>query len=356
MTQDPETAEAQEKKKKEDALELESWREWKIKCAVRLCGKEHAEALSEKIRRSFMAKLNHFRGAFARGGRQYDFGEIDCAAEFDSALVEYEHCDEAGHEIYKRGHYGDEDHVRKAKCWKDFVWLKVRQSQDPELKVIRGQLVGALSVMNQIVEDYLSRNFPGRFYGDMYVIDMPIVARGEEEGVSAENAFKVLHPDADCTLRSSDDPHEPSSALIAKSNDEDEAEARVDKIGEDDFERYLEESTIPQDVWQEWRDSLCSVLDVFDCCILLAESYGLRLYREPEILAALGVSKTTAYAALEKVQRKLAAGMPREFANELRAGTVASRRFFMTALQDRVRAEKSARPLLSRIDEIKSSM
>ena len=321
-----------------DVVELAAWEEWKEKCAVRLCSPVHAESLRRRIQSAFMTKLNHFRGAFNRGGTNHDFGEIDCATEFDSALVEYENCNLPGHEIYHHGFYGDPKKVRKAKCWKDFTWQRVAQSSDPRLHVIRGKLVGGVSVMNQIVEDYISRNLPGRFHNREYVIDKPIVPRGDESGSSAETVYKELHPDADTTL---------SSSPVAEA-----APAEETVSCNDDFAEFLEEFSIERATLDKWRNALESAFDVRACCVLFAAAYQIKLYREEEMMVALGVKKQACYDALERAQESFKS-LPKDFREEVVVSSKV-KKFFLEWLQKRIAAEKCAQPILSRVAEIKA--
>lgn len=327
-----------EEKMAADLVELAAWEEWKEKCAVRLCSPDHVEALDKKIRSAFMAKLGHFRGALDHDGAQYDFGEIDCSTEFDSALLEYENCNLPGHEIYYRGAHGDETKVRKAKCWKDFTWQCAAKSSDPRLQVIRGKLVGGVSVMHAIVEDYISRNLPGRFCNGKYVIDKPIVQSGDESGTSEEAMFKQFHPDADLTLSS-------SPAVKA-------APAEASSWRDDDFAVFLEEFPIDLKTLDKWRIALESAFDVRTCCVLLAATYQIKLYREEEMMAALGIKKQACYDALERAQESFKS-LPKDFREEV-ISSFEVKKFFLEWLQKRVETEKCAQPILSRVKEIKT--
>lgn len=327
-----------EEKMSADRVELAAWEEWKEKCAVRLCSPAHMEALNKKIRSAFMAKLGHFRGTLDHDGAKYDFGEIDCSSEFDSALLEYENCNLPGHEIYYRGAHGDENKVRKAKCWKDFTWQCVAKSSDPRLQVIRGKLVGGVSVMHAIVEDYISRNLPGRFCNGKYVIDKPIAKSGDDLGTSEEAMFKQFHPDADLTLSSSSGTGTDSSEETA--------------LHCDDFAEFLEEFPIDLKTLDKWRNALENAFDVRTCCILLAATYQIKLYREEEMMAALGIKKQACYDALERAQEAFKT-LPRDFREEVVVSSEV-KKFFLEWLQKRIMAERCAQPILSRVNEIKA--
>ena len=268
---------------------------------------------------------------------------IDFVAEFDSALVEYAHSEEEGHEIYHRGHFGNRSRVHKAKNWKDFTWAKIADSPDPELKVIRGTLTGRVSVMDRIVEDYLSRNCPGRFCEKdgkkVYVLDKQYqeYSRPTVSGDTDVDDFKTFHPEADTTL---------------SSGHGQESEGNRD-TGEDCFEKYLVEEKIDQRVLDGLKRLLEKSIDVKECAIVLANAYGIVLYKEKEILAELGVAKSAVYNAMSKIQAKmLQLFSSAEEYREICFNIEAIRKMMLDWMKERLRVEKYAPSLLSRIDDI----
>lgn len=316
---------------------LSAWHEWKEVCAVNGCSDESQRILAKEIENGFRRKLNHFAGAFGNDGT-HDFGEIDFSTEFDSALCEYEHSDKEGYEIYHKGHYGDKKHVRKAKCWKDFTWAAVAESPDPELKVIRGKLTGGVSVMNQIVEDFISRNCPGRFVNGCYIIDSSLDVK-DEKGTKEEREFKKFNPDADMSL-SSDDLDIQEDQTFGCS---------------DDFDKFLEKEELPADVRKLWAEFLDKNLNVTECAILLAQSYGIALYKEKTALSELNMGKSTAYEALSEVQYKMLSLLRSPLYEQLLISFSyeESRKMIVEWMKSRLKAEKFAPSLLSMIDAIK---
>lgn len=334
-------------KKEESAKALSAWHKWKEVCAVNGCSEEAQRILAKEIENGFRRKLNHFAGAFGNDTK-HDFGEIDCVTEFDSALREYEHSDkelkdEKGkiikHPLYHRGHFGDKKYVRKPKCWKDFTWVAIAESPDPELKVIRGKLTGGASVMNQIVEDYISRNCPGRFVNGCYIVDSSLNVK-DEKGSSEEREFKNFHPDADLTLSSSASNAGEDKSLIAN----------------DDFSKYLEGEKVTLDLWKEFEGLLDKNLTAKECAVLLAEIHGIALYKENEILVELGIGKSTANTVLSKTKKKLLSLLQSTQHEQLRVtvfSSVESRKLIVDWMKNKLKVEKFAPSLLSMIDAIK---
>lgn len=323
---------------------LSAWREWKDVCAVNGCSEEAQRILVKEIRNGFRRKLNHFAEAFGNDGT-HDFGEIDFSTEFDSALCEYEHSDKEGYEIYHKGHYGDKKHVRKAKCWKDFTWAAVAESPDPELKVIRGKLTGGVSVMNQIVEDFISRNCPGRF----------VSKKGKEIFIIDADYDKVF-PGDQC---------ETGNVGSRKKTFEDfedgdnKGHAEKDKFAkEDSFAPFLDKDGNDIDLSRKHVLKMCEMFDSVECALLLAAAYGILIYKEEEILNELGVGKATAYNRMREIHTKIFKSSDIE-GSDIKDQFVFSAKFRLQLLQcmiSRLAIEKFAPSLLSRIDAIKREL
>lgn len=316
---------------------LIAWNEWKEVCAVNGCNAENQTILKKEIERGFREKLKAFSNAF-EVSENHDFGEIDYVTEFDSALVEYEHSEEDGHEIYHKGRWGEKKHVRKAKCWKDFTWEKIAESSDPDLKVIRGKLTGQKSVMDCIVEDYLSRNCPGRFErqdGKLFYILDSQYQEGRKSG-EADDVYKQYHPESDTTLSSSNDSEQKNDS------------------GKDCFAEFLYEEEIDRSVLDKLKSLLDGHIDIKECAILLASAYGIALYKEKEILSELGIAKSAVYNALPKIQAKILqafASAPTEEFCEIFKNSVVSRKMMLNCMKERLRVEKYAPSLLLRVEE-----
>lgn len=309
MSDKPEK-ESPEKKRKI----LGAWQEWKERCAVNACSAENKSLLQGEIKSGFQRKLNRFAGAFMSRDERFDFGDVDYATEFDSALYEYEHREEEGHKIYDKGFFGDPNHVRKAKAWKDFTWDTASKSSDPPLQVIRGKLVGSVGIINDIVENFLAQNYPGRFHNDMYVVnhslDVPAV---ENSGVSVES------------LLGNDD------RIIFPGSDVEVEEA----------------------VWQKWMSEFYKTVTTRDCAFLLAQAYGITLYDDAAILKDLGVAKSAAYNGKDRVLKKVKKdAIPPEMAKEIQDSAQCRKRF-LDSLEDKIRVEKLSPTLLLRIAECK---
>lgn len=326
-----------ESHKADNAAILKAWNAWKQVCWVDGLGvvldgrpaigtKEDADILRKEIRNAFMRKLSPFRLQLEDESEKDGLEDLDCARIFDESMVEYEHCEDPGHERYARGHYGEAAHVRKAKAWKDFVWQAVANSDDPELKVIRGKLTGPHGVINQVVEDWLMREYPCWEVNDR--------ATGKNVLMFAASYDEV------CVEKPSDD--------IGFSDDGDALDNDGDggKLDEFDF-------GVDANVLAEWSSQLEKVFaDGVGCCVLLAASLNIPIYNDSEVLEALGIGKSAANAALNRMKAN-ASIILSELDPELRDWMLhdtKGTRFWMNWLKNRASAEKAGELILSRVN------
>lgn len=130
--------ESEEQKKRNDA-ELKAWCEWKEICAILKCSPKAQEILSGRVWVAFNRKLY----ACTHGQRFLESsaeGRREAASWFDAGIIEKANFD------------------KTKKNYKDDPWLKASKSPDPPLKVIRGNLIGAVGIINLIVEKWLGYN------------------------------------------------------------------------------------------------------------------------------------------------------------------------------------------------------
>lgn len=255
----------------ENERALVAWQEWKDVCWVSGCSPANKDTLSEEIDTAFKEKINKIE--FLSGSaRNWDFVQ-----EFDCALVEYEHCEEQGFEVYHKGYYGDKNHVKKAKAWKDYTWSKVADSNDPPLKVIRGILVGPKGIINEIFEDMIERNYS--------VKNSTRKKDGMRIFVQHESMDKKAYKDENDgkTLTIGDMVEDESSSI---------------------FESFLD-SSINSEMWTSFEDYLCKYFTSKECAVLLAEIYGIKIYKDEQILLELEIKKSTANKILNNAKEKL---------------------------------------------------
>ena len=152
-------------------LELEAWNEWKDICSIKGCSADNSLLLATAVTRRFLKKVNYVEPGYRLFVDKTDENDEPrpkadsqkkdsaqparkaltpimrlCSEEFDMGIIEK--ADFPG--INK--HTGKE---RKKKKYKDYVWDKIEESNDPPLKVIRGILTGPKGIINDIVENYL---------------------------------------------------------------------------------------------------------------------------------------------------------------------------------------------------------
>ena len=339
----------------ENARTLASWNAWKDLCwinglGLRLEGgrvvgtPEDRDRLRQMVRSAFLKRLRPYVDRLAdETARSRALAELDCAMEFDAALSEYEHSEDRGFERYEQHHWGEADHVRKAKAWKDAVWQAVAMSKDPPLKVILGKLLGPTGVIRQIAEEWLTRTFSCRFVHD------------------PETGKKVLYLDDSRDRTSLPEADEAGQSEVEKGRaegfeqyDQEEREenceqtAVVKEVGllEADAARRPDESDFR--LPKAWENELDAVFTPRTCCILFAHINGVRLYADSEILGTLGVGKSSAN---EEVAEKAPASFGR-LSRGLREAILsedAVLREFRKWLERKIRMEKAGRLILSRM-------
>ena len=324
-----------------NAQRLAAWNAWKEVCWVHGLGKPRGELpivgtadderlLAKTIRNAFLRKLSPFKKQLADSdGNISLLADIDCAQEFDNALVEYEHVDRRDKRFLDDGQV----HLRKKKSWKDDVWRAIAASKDHPIKVISGKLLGPDGIINDIVEDWLSATFSVRFNGKFLEFHRSRDAmeyerkddNGSDDGNFLEHtAGKAIAPD------SYDEPAEKCDAT--------DAEDKQGTICVD----------VPEWTLNKWRDELKKAFPVGLCCLMMANFKGVKLYADTEILEALGISKTTAANNLNKATECLSKLDP-----ELRDWIMCDAEgtsFFKHWIEKRCQTEKAGRLILSRIE------
>lgn len=125
-------------KDKKNKEELKAWMQWKEVCAIMKCDEPLREILKAKV-------TDAFRKKFARISPEvlkiaFNENNVNWANEFDIGIIE------------------KSELSKTKKNYKDFTWQKIKESSDPPLKVIRGELLGGKSIINGIAERYLRVN------------------------------------------------------------------------------------------------------------------------------------------------------------------------------------------------------
>ena len=304
-----------DEQKAKNELELSAWNSWKDVCWVHGLGKrleqgkpiignaEEEAVLEKKIAFAFSAKLRTFGNCFDK--EELEIGgegmRVDFAQEFDAALREYEQPESDG-KVLVRDRRFSEIKARKPKCWKNVVWSAIAESEDPPLKVIRGKLLGKQGVINEIVEDWILRNFSARI-------------RKEKNDLGKD--VDVLRFDSG-----------------------------EDAIEEKSEETEREQMNLVQAMPDKISGKLAEALSPVMCCVLYAHAYNVMLYKEAEILEKLEIGKSTASTMLGK-----AADIVASMEDDIRFWIFEHPSQFNNWLKNRITLEKAGLLILSRIEE-----
>lgn len=338
-----------------------AWNAWKDVCWVNGLGellaadrpiigtKAQAKLLTGIIANAFRRKLRAYNGCF--GNEEH--GELqlesrDLVSEFDAAINEYEICDQKGHEIWDRRHGEDNPKPRKPKFWKDLVWSKVKTSKDSPLQVIHGELLGSVGFINQVVTEWILKNYS-------------VVRKSVRDPISGKKKiiFKFLKSrDAEVEKRigqlddSSDDGEiqadEALEATAEKSISPDCSVAEVEldeRTVADGIENGSAEK-LPQ-IPRAWKNALDSQLTAEHCCVIFADMMNIVTYNDAELLEALGCSKSTVDNR-RKETVKIVSKLDPEFQEWLRLDA-AGAKFMKKYVEKRALLEKAGQLILSRV-------
>lgn len=334
---------------------LKAWTAWKDVCWVDGVGKsidgrppigtpDDAEVLRREIKNAFLRKVLPYRMYLEDENGKSKLDDLDFAGVFDNALVEYEHAVR-----YDRGYFGEKEHVRTAKAWKDFTWAAVRESDDPELKVIRGKLTGPLSVINQVVEEWLMSEYPCWLEVDPVTGKdvLKIASSWENMKVEKANDIKESTDSADtlaasarqCEERSVDDASGDLAGRTRSPSDQEEEQEEREDYG------------VSDDVIARWESQLDKAIDSRRCCLLLAKVMGLKIYEDEEILEALEICKSVAAVRIKKIKDN-PGDVLKDLDVELRdwiLHDVNGTRFWLNWIKKRAETEKAGSLILSRM-------
>ena len=262
--------------------ELVAWNEWKQVCQILKCSEENSAILVDRMYKSSRKALEkllsfsnpNWEGEFTKEGWGQEIGE-----SFDAYIRE-----------------GVEN--EKKKNYKDFIWLKIEEGNDPPLKIIRGQLTASRSVLSNVIEKF-------------------VVEKGLVVGVSK-------HISAN------------SSSLDERIGEEEDSCRKVDLLS---FEP-ASLPDIPEEEKVEFANRFKELFSSSECVILLA--YFKRIaFTDPIVEAAAGVKKSRVGKMLENLLERLVP-LQKEFkslAYEYGQGAVAD--MVVDILKEQIKAEKS---------------
>lgn len=271
--------------------ELVAWNEWKQVCQILKCSEENSAILVDRMYKSSRESLekllyasnSNWEDEFSKEGWGQEIGRC-----FDAYIRE-----------------GVEN--EKKKNYKDFIWLKIEEGNDPPLKIIRGQLTASRSVLSNVIEKF-------------------VVEKGLVVGVSK-------HISAN------------SSSLDERIGEEEDSCCKVDLLS---FEP-ASLPDIPEEEKVEFAHRFKELFSSSECVILLA--YFKRIaFTDPIVEAAAGVKKSRAGKMLENLLERLVP-LQKDFkslAYEYGQGAVAD--MVVDILKEQIKAEKSLSDFLLRVE------
>ena len=271
--------------------ELAAWNEWKQVCQIMKCSEDNSAILVDRMYKSSRESLgkllyasnSNWEDEFSKEGWGQEIGR-----HFDAYIRE-----------------GVEN--EKKKNYKDFIWLKIEEGNDPPLKIIRGQLTASRSVLSNVIENF-------------------VVEKGLVVGVSKHISTN-------------------SSSLDERIGEEEDSCRKVDLLP-------FEPASMPDIPNEEKEEFVRRFKDMFsssECVILLA--YFCRIaFTDPIVETATGVKKSRAGKILEDLLERLVP-LQKEFkslAYEYGQGAVAD--MVVNILKEQIKAEKALSEFLLRVE------
>ncbi len=135
---------------------LEAWNQWKKICSILGSPQPYQNILIQKVASAFNQKIQQVTGRPMNILAKAQNVESECE---DAEYSRREETDRIFAHEFDCGIIEKARHPGSPLNYKDAVWIKVKESSDPPLKVIHGKLIGPCSTINAIVENYLVRNF-----------------------------------------------------------------------------------------------------------------------------------------------------------------------------------------------------
>jgi len=231
-------------------------------------------------------------------GRKYDW-RVNWAHEFDCGIIE------------------KANSPSSPKNYKDHTWECIMRSKDPPLKVIRGQLLGPLGIINEIAERFLRSNYP-QIWEKLISLQIPISSDEDDSGTLEDTI--------------------PYKVVASRYNSLDKSE-----------EEYLQKS-----FWKLFTNDNAAIFLVYltDFSPLFSQKISIAT---PELQNYVGFSAISSlYDRLNNVILPKIQALPKEC---LQVMTIPGASDFLIFLMiEQIKPEKRALPLLQRvIEEISNS-
>lgn len=174
---------------------LFAWNQWKLICSIAGCPDASRQILEAEVTNAFRKKFHRvvgnqldqlFSDYDATNSKKEDTENLDDSPCQSGEGADQDFVDlpnEEDDDLDKEGSVSDKSNgsqapavvwahefdcgiIEKAnigksqKNYKDHTWECIKNSSDPALKVIRGQLLGRCGIINEIAERFLRNNFP----------------------------------------------------------------------------------------------------------------------------------------------------------------------------------------------------
>ena len=271
-----------------------------------------------------------------------NFTGYDWACEFDAGIVEKANIS------------------KTSKNYKDHTWECILRSDDPPLKIIRGQLVGPKGIINEIAERFLRCNYP-QIWEKQSSVNSQIVF-GDNDSDELGNIFssnvKLWQKPLFLNKKKKSVDDEKKSVDDEKKSDAEESETQLksspmqEEIPPSPLDRsdkeYLKQCFSRLFTWDNAAILLVSLTDHSS---LFKKKISLAI---PELKECIGLkSSSPIYNRLDNVIYPAIRKLPKECLGLLgSAGTVD---FLVSLLIEQIRQEKKAASLLLKIEaEMKS--
>ena len=271
--------------------ELVAWNEWKQVCQILKCSEENSAILVDRMYKSSRESLekllyasnSNWEDEFSKEGWGQEIGRY-----FDAYIRE-----------------GVEN--EKKKNYKDFIWLKIEEGNDPPLKIIRGQLTASKSVLSNVLEKFVKE-------------------KGLVVGVKDHYSTS-------------------SSSLNEKIGDEEDSVEKIDTL------HFMPASLpdISEEEKVEFAHRFKEMFSSSECVILLAHLKRIAL-TDPIVEMATGVKKSRASEIRNDLLERmvLLGDEVRPLASEY--GWTAVKDMVVDILKEQIKAEKSLSEFLSRVE------
>lgn len=276
-----------------NGLELAAWDEWKRECAIVRCSNEHADALRRRIYNAARRRLDALN---VMDGEWWKDEEPN-----GNGFKPSEECKETWKRIFaERFDSGIEEKAVGKKCkqkhYKDDVWTKVGSSDDPPLKVIRGQLTGPQGILTVFIERLVKERGWGEVLrGSMkHEIQTWRNADGEiviGRKVTGGKGRFFVSPYKNIAGEDGDNEEDDSAGCLERGGNGRDGGGNAITGGMREDDRMLISKMVE------------AHLTVDDSVLLVAEDYGIRA-DDGYILEFLGKKKTAAYNASRKAVEK----------------------------------------------------